>query len=490
MALYSFQAKQCSRGKGQSCVNSASYISGQKLYCEYLGQTFDYTNKGGIEYTEIMLPENAPPEYLDRQTLWNAVENVEKNKSAQLAYTFIIALQNELTLEENISLAREFVENNFVKRGMIADLAIHAPDPDSGGIPNPHFHVMCPIRPLNDDGTWGQKQRREYLLDENGGRMKKPTGEYIFNAVATTDWGSPDTLNEWRKNWADMVNDVFIRKGLDCRIDHRSYEELGIQQIPTIHEGPSVRAMEKKGIRTRKGDFNRWVKKANEMLKTLGAEIQSLIEWISVTREIIKEASVKEPLIVDYLHQYTEMRNEGAYSQKAKNNNHTKNAKREAFLINHHINTLDDLEAATAKIRDDCKCVHDEIKDLEEQIHFVEDTIKYAEYFLDTKPVYEQYQKIKDKSQKDAFKEKHKGDLNKYQLANRMLKELHGGPVKINLPEFRRKRDKLKALKDEKYPVYKELKNDKDELWKIKMCVDDVLRRENKVQKTKGITIE
>ena len=117
--------------------------------------------------SEIMLPPHAPEIYLDRATLWNAVENCEKHPKAQLAYSFDIAMQNELTLEENMELARKFVQEQFVTKGMIADLAFHSPEKEDGGIPNPHFHVMTTMRPLNPDGTWGQKQRREYLLDED-----------------------------------------------------------------------------------------------------------------------------------------------------------------------------------------------------------------------------------------------------------------------------------------------------------------------------------
>ena len=111
--------------------------------------------------SEIMLPPHAPEIYLDRATLWNAVESCEKHPKAQLAYSFDIAMQNELTLEENMELARKFVQEQFVAKGMIADLAFHNPEKEDGGIPNPHFHVMTTMRPLNPDGTWGQKQRRE-----------------------------------------------------------------------------------------------------------------------------------------------------------------------------------------------------------------------------------------------------------------------------------------------------------------------------------------
>ncbi|MBQ7682387.1 MAG: MobA/MobL family protein, partial [Oscillibacter sp.] len=137
-----------------SSIASAAYRAGEKLYDERYGEVCDYTRKPGVIFTEIVLPDNAPSEYKDRATLWNAVEKAESGKKAQLAYSFNIALQNELTTEENIALARRFVREQFVAKGMIADLAVHSPEKE-GGIQNPHFHVLCPIRPLNPDGTWG-----------------------------------------------------------------------------------------------------------------------------------------------------------------------------------------------------------------------------------------------------------------------------------------------------------------------------------------------
>lgn len=150
MALFHFHVGQVKRSAGQSVIESAAYRAGEKLYSERYGEYSDYTRKGGVVHAEILLPPNAPREYADRQTLWNAVETAERGKNAQLAYSFDIALQNEFSLEENIVLARQFLQENFVSRGMIADFAVHRPDKD-GGIPNPHFHVLCPIRPLNPD---------------------------------------------------------------------------------------------------------------------------------------------------------------------------------------------------------------------------------------------------------------------------------------------------------------------------------------------------
>ena len=168
---------------------SAAYRAGEKLHSEYYGEDSDYTRKGGVICSEILLPSHAPPEYADRETLWNAVEKAERGKKAQLAYSFDIALQNEFPMQENIALARQFLLDNFVSRGMVADFAVHQPDKENSGISNPHFHVMCPIRPIEPDGKWGKKQRREYVLDEHGERVLDEAGNYVFNAVPTTDWG-------------------------------------------------------------------------------------------------------------------------------------------------------------------------------------------------------------------------------------------------------------------------------------------------------------
>ena len=316
IALYHFHVTQIKRSAGQSAVAAAAYRSGEKLHSEYYGEDSDYTRKGGVICSEILLPSHAPPEYANRETLWNAVEKVEKNAKAQLAYSFDIALQNEFPMRENIELARQFLLQNFVSRGMIVDFAIHSPDKEDDGIQNPHFHVMCPIRPILPNGTWGNKQRREYVLDEDGNRIRDEAGNFVFNAVPTTDWGSPETLEAWRQAWAELCNAKFAEKGLDCRIDHRSFERQGVEQIPTQHEGPTVRAMEAKGIRTDKGDLNRWIRKTNAMLREAKQKIAALIDWL---KEVKAELSKPQPpTLVELLSAYYDNRNKGAYSSKAR----------------------------------------------------------------------------------------------------------------------------------------------------------------------------
>ena len=201
MALYHFHVSQVKRSAGQSVVESAAYRAGERLYSERYVEYSDYTRKGGVVYTEILLPSHAPREYADRQTLWNAVEAAERGKNAQLAYSFDIALQNEFTLEENIALARRFLLDNFVSRGMIADFAVHQPD-KAGGIENPHFHVLCPIRPLDPDGTWGAKQRRVY----------RRTGASLRHLKSGAGHGQSCATRSLRKrNWSAASTTVHTR---------------------------------------------------------------------------------------------------------------------------------------------------------------------------------------------------------------------------------------------------------------------------------------
>ena len=165
IAIYHCNISIVSRGKGKSAVAAAAYRSGEKLTNEWDGMTHDYTRKGGVVHTEIMLPPHAPPSFSDRSTLWNSVELYEKAGNAQLAREIDAALPIELSREEQIRLVREYCSSQFVSKGMCVDFAIH--DTDSG---NPHCHIMLTMRPLDERGAWVAKSKKEYDLDENGER--------------------------------------------------------------------------------------------------------------------------------------------------------------------------------------------------------------------------------------------------------------------------------------------------------------------------------
>lgn len=168
MAIFHCQVKIISRGKGQSAIASAAYRSGTRLKDERTKEVQDYTKKHFIEYSEIQLPENAPKEYQDRATLWNAVEKVEKLKNSRLAREIEVALPRELNLEQQKRLVHDYVESQFVSEGMCADWSIHNPKPDDKHPErpaNPHAHIMLTVRSIKKNGKWAPKRRSQYKLD-------------------------------------------------------------------------------------------------------------------------------------------------------------------------------------------------------------------------------------------------------------------------------------------------------------------------------------
>ena len=245
IAIYHCSIKIISRGKGKSAVAAAAYRSGEKLINNYDGITHDYTRKSGIAYTEIMLPSHAPPDFQNRSVLWNSVEKIEKSKNSQLAREIELAIPKELNREQQISLVREYVNDNFVAVGMCADIAVH--DKSDG---NPHAHIMLTMRPLEQDGTWGAKSRKEYITDKNGERIKLKNGNFKTRKVDTVDWNEQSKAELWRSKWAELANKYLSENEIADRIDHRSFERQGTEQIPTIHLGVAASQMERKGIET------------------------------------------------------------------------------------------------------------------------------------------------------------------------------------------------------------------------------------------------
>lgn len=292
MAIFHCNCKVISRGQGvRTSVGASAYLCGEKMTNEYDGVTHDYTKKKGIVYSEVMLCENAPQAYQDRAILWNAVEQKEKGSKSQLCREYEIALPIELSKEEQIRFAREFAKENFVDKGMCADIAVH--DKNVG---NPHAHILVTMRPIEKDGTWGDKQKKEYILDKNGQKQYDPKKQtYKCKTVKTTDWDSLDKLQEVRKNLADKINAELEKKNLPQRVDHRSLKEQGIDREPTIHEG-AAREMDKRGVFEKRGgieseenraNINREIKEANSRLNALSILERSMQKDITYIKDDI-----------------------------------------------------------------------------------------------------------------------------------------------------------------------------------------------------------
>ena len=285
---------------------------------EYDGVQHDYTQKQGLVWEHIFLPDFAPAEWQERAKLWNAVEEAEKTKDSRLAREFVAALPIELGKDEWVDLLSKFIQEQFVDEGMCADGAIH----DTDGH-NPHAHIMLTVRPIGENGTWQHKTEKEYLGVKDGeergftaaefkeaqkegwekqyqykvGKKK----EYMTPSAAEAQglervskypkstkygrqnptserWNSEEQLVKWRAAWADKVNLFMEQKGLDERIDHRSFVDQGKDEQPTIHEGVAARALEKKGIVSDRCELNRQIKRDNALLQQIKAEIQKLVK--------------------------------------------------------------------------------------------------------------------------------------------------------------------------------------------------------------------
>lgn len=270
MAIYHCSIKIIGRSDGKSAVASSAYRSGEKLMDDRTGLIHDFTKKSGVVFTEVSLPAHAPPEYADRNVLWNAVEKVEKKSIAQLAREIEVALPKELSRECQIEIVRRYVQENFVSVGMCADWALH--DKGDG---NPHAHIMLTMRGIKPDGSWAQKEKKIYALDEEGNRIPlidPATGEQKLGkrneklwkriTVEPNDWNDHSKAEIWRKSWADICNEYL---SLEQQIDHRSYKRQELDLEPTIHEGYRARKMEKAGFVSKRCEYNRIVRKLNEL---------------------------------------------------------------------------------------------------------------------------------------------------------------------------------------------------------------------------------
>ncbi|GEO62690.1 MobQ family relaxase [Lactiplantibacillus paraplantarum] len=232
MAIFHMSFQNISAGKMRSAVASASYRSGEKLFSDKEGKSYFY-KRDVMPEAFILTPKNAPEWAKDRQQLWNEVEKKDRKSNSRYAKEFNVALPVELSEDEQKELLTKYVQENFVDSGMVADVAIHRDHPD-----NPHAHVMLTNRPFNPDGTWGLKSKRENILDENGN--KTYTGNSRFprsRKVWLVDWDKKEKINQWRRNWAVSVNQVLEAKNLPDRISEKSYEEQGIDEVSTQHEG-------------------------------------------------------------------------------------------------------------------------------------------------------------------------------------------------------------------------------------------------------------
>ena len=242
MAIFHMSFSNISAGKGRSAIASAAYRSGEKLFDDKEGRSYFYA-RSVMPESFILTPKNAPKWANDRQKLWNEVEKKDRKANSRYAKEFNVALPVELTNEEQKALITKFVQETFVDKGMVADVAIHRDHEE-----NPHAHVMLTNRPFNPDGSWGLKSKTQYVLDKNGKQLLTKNGNPKQRKIWLVDWDKPGKVEEWRHAWAEEVNSLFQAKGMPERISEKSYEEQGIEKTPTKHEGHNSQTKERKAF--------------------------------------------------------------------------------------------------------------------------------------------------------------------------------------------------------------------------------------------------
>ncbi|EHN58997.1 MobQ family relaxase [Oenococcus kitaharae] len=252
MAIFHMSFSNISAGKGRSAIASAAYRSGEKLFDQREGKSYFFA-RSVMPESFILIPKNAPEWANDREKLWNEVERKDRKSNSRYAKEFNVALPIELNESEQKTLLTNYVQEDFVDSGMVADVAIHRDHPD-----NPHAHVMLTNRPFNPDGTWGIKSKKQYILDKNGNKTYTGTSKYPKSRkMLLIDWDKKEKIDEWRHNWATSVNQVLAQKNLPDRISEKSFAGQGIDAVPTQHIGINSKRQERRAFNQQVQDQKR-----------------------------------------------------------------------------------------------------------------------------------------------------------------------------------------------------------------------------------------
>ena len=466
IAIYHCSIKIISRGKGKSAVAAAAYRSGEKLINNYDGITHDYTRKSGIAHTEILLPSHAPPDFQNRAVLWNSVEKIEKSKNSQLAREIELAIPKELPPEQQIKLVREYVKDNFVSAGMCADIAIH--DKKDG---NPHAHIMLTMRPLNENGEWGAKSKKEYITDKNGERIKLKNGNFKTKKVDTIDWNEQSKAELWRSKWAELANKYLEQNSIADRIDHRSFERQGTEQIPTVHLGVAASQMERKGITTERGNINREIKAHNRILAEIKAKIASLKNWLA---DIFKRKE-KQPPEQNLIEILQELSKPQKVNMQYQIYNPKKLAEQIQYLQDNKIFTISQLDETFNSIRDEYDNIRITLKEVEGRLKSLAELVKQVEIYRRHRDLYKQYHSLSG-NKADMFRIRNYTEIALYEAAEKYFKEnVNGSTLKVG-----KWKSDIATLTEQKNKLYSEMYKKRDEMKlaeSIQKSVDTALKR-------------
>ena len=429
------------RSKGHSVIAKAAYNARDKLQDEYYGKTHDYSKKEDLVFSKIFLPEHIPKEFSNREYLWNSVEKIEKSKNSQLARNLLFTLPRELNEQDRIKLISEFIEENFTSKGMIADCNIHNPMA-SDHEEQPHAHILLTLREIDEKGNWKPKCRKEYILDENGEKIKLKSGNYKSRKVNLNDWNEPDKAKEWRENFSKKANEYLARNNINKRIDPRTFKEQGREELPQIHLGTSSYQMEKKGIQTERGNQNRKIIALNLEFRKLKEELSKLTSWIGsllgslqvkydeYKQEKKEEYENKAELfnLYEYISIYYDLQGEKARklnpyaSNKKIGADLRRFSKARIYLKDNNLKTIADLQEKISTLQSQNKKISQDIKAKTTRIENLNKCFAYADFY-----------------------NSHKDEIDKYKRARAILEKITGSSA-IKSKDWKKE---IQTLEDE-----------------------------------------
>lgn len=423
-----------------------------------------------------MLPAHAQPEFQDRSTLWNSVEQIEKASDAQLAREIEVALPVELSRAEQLALVRSYVQDNFVAAGMCADFALH--DKGDG---NPHAHIMLTIRPLRPDSKWGPKCKKVYDLDSQGNRIPDGKGGWKNHREDTTDWNNRENAEKWRAAWAAYANRALEAAGRPERIDHRSYERQGVEIIPTIHMGVAASQMERRGIQTEKGNVNRQIADDNKLLKELKARITRIYNW---TKE---QAEVDPPqdsgsLVARLYEAQAEVNRNKARSRSGKVKALQENAKLLAFLQGNGITSMQQLYEKVSAMNKDYYDLRGQIVKAERRLAVLDERLEMCAQYDKYKHIRQQLDKVKPRK-REQYQQEHGAELAAFDTAADFLKGLKESGEKITPKAWRAEAAKLTAQKDFDYQKMRDMREDIKAVENLRKAAERLAREGQHQQK-------
>lgn len=476
-----FSVSIVKRSQSKSAVAGAAYQSGTNLFSEYDQTWRRYSYKQNeVLHQEILLPDHAPQVYRDRATLWNAAEAKETQPDSQLARRIIMALPIEIPTEQYPDLVRDFCQKYLVSEGMCVDFAIHDPNKTSR---NPHAHILLTLRSIDADGNWMSKCHKAYDLDDQGHRIRLPSGEWKSHRVNVNDWNNPANCEMWRHGWEQIQNEYLERNHRPERVDLRSYERQGNTQIPTVHMGRAACAMEARGEHSWLGDLNRDIRKTNQLLAAVQQGIKKLKRWLEQRIEsVLEQQAQKEierhPPIVDHLYSWVLIRSNErknwsnrAVSVKRMASDFKKAEEAITYLKANRLFTLEDMQARLNDLESETKEIRGALRVADTRLKNIAGIMDASQTVRRLQNVHDQYARTFFKKVKEKYQIEHRDELAQYDKAYRFLMKVNGGNA-VNAPALRAEQKKLTEKRRQMQERLESIKPDLDQLRNISRCID------------------